>query len=142
MRVLIAKAGLDGHDRGAKVITQALRDAGMDVLYSGLRQTPEMIVHTALREDVACLGLSILSGAHKTIVPRILSLLRDLHAEHILVVVGGAIPVSDVATMKAQGVAAVFGPGTRLATVVEFIAAHAGPLGTTLRPQEACNITL
>ncbi len=127
IRILIAKAGLDGHERGAKVIARALRDAGMEVIYTGLRQTPEMIVDAALQQDVACIGLSILSGAHNTIVPRILTLLNDRGASDMLVVLGGTIPPSDIATLKAQGVAEVFGPGTRLATTVDFIRTHVQP---------------
>jgi methylmalonyl-CoA mutase C-terminal domain/subunit len=121
IRVLVAKPGLDGHDRGAKVIARALRDAGMEVIYTGLRQTPEMIVNAALQEDVDCIGLSILSGAHNVLVPRILTLLRDRGAIDILVVLGGAIPEHDIAALKAQGVAEVFGPGTTLESTVTFI---------------------
>ena len=121
IRVLVAKPGLDGHDRGAKVIARALRDAGMEVIYTGLRQTPEMIVNAAIQEDVDCVGLSILSGAHNAIVPRITALLEDNKASDILVVVGGTIPEQDVAFLKSKGVAAIFGPGTSLDTVVRFI---------------------
>lgn len=121
IRVLVAKPGLDGHDRGAKVIARALRDAGMEVIYTGLRQTPEMIVNAAIQEDVDCVGLSILSGAHNVIVPRITALLADNKATDILVVVGGTIPEQDVAFLKSKGVAAIFGPGTSLDTVVRFI---------------------
>ncbi len=124
IRVLIAKPGLDGHDRGAKVVARALRDAGMDVIYTGLRQSPEMIVNAALAEDVACIGLSMLSGAHNTIVPRMLALLKDQGAEDILIVLGGTIPAPDIAVLKRRGVAEVFGPGTPLATVVAFIRTH------------------
>jgi methylmalonyl-CoA mutase C-terminal domain/subunit len=127
IRVLVAKPGLDGHDRGAKVIARALRDAGMEVIYTGLRQTPEMIVNAAVQEDVHCIGLSILSGAHNVIVPRILDLLRDVKAEDILVVLGGTIPEEDIAPLKAKGVAAVFGPGTTLDTTVQFIRANVKP---------------
>jgi methylmalonyl-CoA mutase, C-terminal domain len=127
IRVLVAKPGLDGHDRGAKVIARALRDAGMEVIYTGLRQTPEMIVNAAVQEDVHCIGLSILSGAHNVIVPRILDLLRDAKAEDILVVLGGTIPEEDIAPLKAKGVAAVFGPGTTLDTTVQFIRANVKP---------------
>jgi len=121
IRVLVAKPGLDGHDRGAKVIARALRDAGMEVIYTGLRQTPEMIVNAAIQEDVDCVGLSILSGAHNAIVPRVTAMLREQGAGDILVVLGGTIPDQDIAALKEKGVAAVFGPGTSLETVVRFI---------------------
>jgi methylmalonyl-CoA mutase C-terminal domain/subunit len=121
IRVLVAKPGLDGHDRGAKVIARALRDAGMEVIYTGLRQTPEMIVNAALQEDVDCIGLSILSGAHNVIVARVLGLLKERGATDILVVLGGTIPGPDVTALKAQGVAEVFGPGTSLESTVAFI---------------------
>jgi methylmalonyl-CoA mutase C-terminal domain/subunit len=121
IRVLVAKPGLDGHDRGAKVIARALRDAGMEVIYTGLRQTPEMIVNAAVQEDVDCVGLSILSGAHNAIVPRITAMLREQGAGDILVVLGGTIPEQDIALLKEQGVASVFGPGTSLESVVKFI---------------------
>ncbi len=121
IRVLVAKPGLDGHDRGAKVIARALRDAGMEVIYTGLRQTPEMIVNAALDEDVQVIGLSILSGAHMAIVPRVLTLLREREMSDVLVVVGGIIPEDDAQHLKQLGVAAVFQPGTSLESVVEFI---------------------
>ena len=121
IRVLVAKPGLDGHDRGAKVIARALRDAGMEVIYTGLRQTPEMIVNAAIQEDVDCVGLSILSGAHNAIVPRITAMLREQGAGDILVVLGGTIPGTGRAALKGQGVAAIFGPGTSLESVVRFI---------------------
>jgi methylmalonyl-CoA mutase C-terminal domain/subunit len=121
IRVLVAKPGLDGHDRGAKVIARALRDAGMEVIYTGLRQTPEMIVNAALQEDVQVIGLSILSGAHNAIVPRILDLLREKHMTDVLVIVGGIIPDDDAAQLKKQGVAEVFQPGAPLDGIVEFI---------------------
>jgi methylmalonyl-CoA mutase C-terminal domain/subunit len=121
IRVLVAKPGLDGHDRGAKVIARALRDAGMEVIYTGLRQTAEMIVNAAVQEDVDCVGLSILSGAHNAIVPRVTAMLREQGAGDILVVLGGTIPEQDIASLKEQGVAAVFGPGTSLDSVVTFI---------------------
>src|SRR5271170_7388437 len=124
IRVLVAKPGLDGHDRGAKVIARALRDAGMEVIYTGLRQTPEMIVNAAIQEDVDCIGLSILSGAHNVIVPRIMSLLKEHSADDILVVLGGTIPTQDIPALKAHGVAATFGPGTPLDATVEFIRQH------------------
>jgi methylmalonyl-CoA mutase C-terminal domain/subunit len=121
IRVLVAKPGLDGHDRGAKVIARALRDAGMEVIYTGLRQTPEMIVNAALQEDVQVIGLSILSGAHNVIVPRVMELLREKEMNDVLVVVGGIIPDEDAAELKKQGVAAVFQPGASLETIVHFI---------------------
>ena len=121
IRVLVAKPGLDGHDRGAKVIARALRDAGMEVIYTGLRQTPEMIVNAAVQEDVDCIGLSILSGAHNAIVPRIMALLHAQGADDILVVLGGTIPEQDIPTLKSSGIAAIFGPGTPLETTVDFI---------------------
>ena len=127
IRVLVAKPGLDGHDRGAKVIARALRDAGMEVIYTGLRQTPEMIVNAALQEDVDCIGLSILSGAHNVIVPRVLALLKERNATDILVVLGGTIPAHDVAALKAQGVAEVFGPGTSLESTIAFIRGRVKP---------------
>jgi methylmalonyl-CoA mutase, C-terminal domain len=121
IRVLVAKPGLDGHDRGAKVIARALRDAGMEVIYTGLRQTPEMIVNAAVQEDVDCIGLSILSGAHNAIIPRVMTLLKERGAEDILVVLGGTIPEQDTEFLKSQGVAAIFGPGTPLDATVQFI---------------------
>jgi methylmalonyl-CoA mutase C-terminal domain/subunit len=121
IRVLIAKPGLDGHDRGAKVIARALRDAGMEVIYTGLRQTPEMIVNAALQEDVQVIGLSILSGAHKAIVPRVIELLREKGMIEVLVILGGIIPDEDAAQLKQQGVAAVFQPGASLEEIAEFI---------------------
>jgi methylmalonyl-CoA mutase C-terminal domain/subunit len=129
IRVLVAKPGLDGHDRGAKVIARALRDAGMEVIYTGLRQTPEMIANAAIQEDVDCVGLSILSGAHNALVPRVLDLLKEKGAADILVVLGGTIPAQDVEYLKSIGVAAIFGPGTALATTVEFIRANVKPRG-------------
>jgi methylmalonyl-CoA mutase, C-terminal domain len=121
IRVLVAKPGLDGHDRGAKVIARALRDAGMEVIYTGLRQTPEMIVNAALQEDVQVIGLSILSGAHNAIVPRVLDLLREKKMEDVKVIVGGIVPDEDAAELKKQGVAAVFQPGASLESIVQFI---------------------
>jgi methylmalonyl-CoA mutase C-terminal domain/subunit len=121
IRVLIAKPGLDGHDRGAKVIARALRDAGMEVIYTGLRQTPEMIVNAALQEDVQVIGLSILSGAHNAIVPRVIELLREKGMTGVLVILGGIIPDEDAAQLKQQGVAAVFQPGASLEEIAEFI---------------------
>ena len=121
IRVLIAKPGLDGHDRGAKVIARALRDAGMEVIYTGLRQTPEMIVNAALQEDVQVIGLSILSGAHTAIVPRLMELLAEKQMTDVMVVLGGIIPDEDVEPMKKLGVAAVFQPGAPLEEIVRFI---------------------
>jgi methylmalonyl-CoA mutase C-terminal domain/subunit len=121
IRVLVAKPGLDGHDRGAKVIARALRDAGMEVIYTGLRQTPEMIVNAALQEDVQVIGLSILSGAHNAIVPRIMELLREKEMTDVVVVVGGIIPDEDAAHLKALGVAEVFQPGAKLEGIIHFI---------------------
>jgi len=117
----VAKPGLDGHDRGAKVIARALRDAGMEVIYTGLRQTPEMIVNAALQEDVRVIGLSILSGAHNVIVPRVLDLLREKHMEDVKLIVGGIVPDEDAEELKRQGVAAVFQPGATLDSIVQFI---------------------
>src|SRR5436305_408651 len=121
IRVLVAKPGLDGHDRGAKVIARALRDAGMEVIYTGLRQTPEMIVNAALQEDVDCIGLSILSGAHNAIVPRVMDLLRHNKMGDVLVVVGGTIPGQDLANLKKAGVGGIFGPGTPMDQIIQFI---------------------
>ncbi|HLH43636.1 MAG TPA: cobalamin B12-binding domain-containing protein [Bryobacteraceae bacterium] len=121
IRVLVAKPGLDGHDRGAKVIARALRDAGMEVIYTGLRQTPEMIVNAALQEDVQVIGLSILSGAHNAIVPRVMELLKQNHMDDVIVLVGGIVPDGDAERLKALGVAAVFQPGASLENIVEFI---------------------
>jgi methylmalonyl-CoA mutase C-terminal domain/subunit len=121
IRVLVAKPGLDGHDRGAKVIARALRDAGMEVVYTGLRQTPEMIVNAALQEDVQVIGLSILSGAHNAIVPRVMELLKQKGMTDVVVILGGIVPDEDAAELKRQGVAAVFQPGAPLQDIVEFI---------------------
>ena len=121
IRVLVAKPGLDGHDRGAKVIARALRDAGMEVIYTGLRQTPEMIVNAALQEDVQVIGLSILSGAHNAIVPRVMELLRENEMNEVLVVVGGIVPDEDAAKLKKLGVAEVFQPGASLERIIHFI---------------------
>jgi methylmalonyl-CoA mutase, C-terminal domain len=127
IRVLVAKAGLDGHDRGAKVIARALRDAGMEVLYTGLRKTPVSIVQAAIEEDVDCIGLSILSGAHNALVPRILALLKEQKAEDILLVLGGTIPQGDIPALKEMGVAEVFGPGTPLDAIVQFLRGNVRP---------------
>jgi len=121
IRVLVAKPGLDGHDRGAKVIARALRDAGMEVVYTGLRQTPEMIVNAALQEDVQVIGLSILSGAHNAIVPRVMELLKEKQMSDVLVIVGGIVPDEDAAQLKRLGVAQVFQPGASLEAIVNFI---------------------
>jgi len=123
--VVIAKPGLDGHDRGAKVIARALRDAGMEVIYTGLHQTPEQIVETVVQEDADAIGISILSGAHMTLVPRILELLRNEGAEDVLVLVGGTIPSADADALREQGVAAVFTPGTSTTAIIEYLQAHA-----------------
>jgi methylmalonyl-CoA mutase C-terminal domain/subunit len=120
-RVVIAKVGLDGHDRGAKVIARALRDAGMEVIYTGLHQTPEQIVETAIQEDADAVGISILSGAHMTLVPRVVDLLRDRGAGDVLVVVGGTIPADDVMELKRLGVAEVFTPGAPTRDIVTFL---------------------
>jgi methylmalonyl-CoA mutase, C-terminal domain len=124
IRVLIAKPGLDGHDRGAKIIARALRDAGMEVIYSGLRQTPEQIVNAALQEDVDCIGLSILSGAHNVIFPRIMELLKQKRVDDVLVVAGGIIPNQDIPSLKEIGVDEIFLPGTSTETIVEYIKSH------------------
>jgi methylmalonyl-CoA mutase C-terminal domain/subunit len=129
IRVLVAKPGLDGHDRGAKVIARALRDAGMEVIYTGLRQTPEMIVNSALQEDVDVIGLSILSGAHNAIVPRVSELLRQHKMEDVLLLIGGIIPEQDFEFMKKAGVAGIFNPGTPMDEIVRFIRGHVKPRG-------------
>jgi methylmalonyl-CoA mutase C-terminal domain/subunit len=122
IRVVVAKPGLDGHDRGAKIIARALRDAGMEVIYTGLHQTPEQIVETAIQEDADAVGISILSGAHMTLVPRIVELLKENGAEDVLVVVGGTIPADDADELKSQhGVAEVFGPGAATGDIVDFL---------------------
>ena len=124
IRVVIAKPGLDGHDRGAKVIARALRDAGMEVIYTGLRQTPEQIVEVALQEDADVIGLSILSGAHNHICPRLVALLRDKGLDDVLVVVGGIIPNADVPKLEALGIGGVFQPGTPMQSISQFIQSH------------------
>ncbi|MFX1367091.1 MAG: cobalamin B12-binding domain-containing protein [Promethearchaeota archaeon] len=121
IRVLVAKPGLDGHDRGAKVVARALRDAGMEVIYTGLRQTPEMVVRAAIDESVDCIGLSILSGAHMALFPRIMELLREEGGYDILVVGGGIIPEDDIPELKKAGIAEIFGPGTPLEDIIEYI---------------------
>jgi methylmalonyl-CoA mutase C-terminal domain/subunit len=121
IRVLIAKPGLDGHDRGAKIIARALRDAGMEVIYTGLRQTPEMISEAALQEDVDVIGLSILSGAHMAITPRLIELLRENDMEDVKIIIGGIIPDKDVPVLKEMGVSGVFGPGASMDEIVQHI---------------------
>src|SRR5947199_4951303 len=136
LRVVVAKPGLDGHDRGAKVIARALRDAGMEVIYTGLHQTPEQIVETAIQEDADAVGISILSGAHMTLVPRILDLLHENGAEDVLVVLGGTIPDDDAEELKRRGVAAVFTPAAPTGEIVDFLkgAVAAGALRPPARP--------
>jgi methylmalonyl-CoA mutase C-terminal domain/subunit len=121
IRVVVAKPGLDGHDRGAKIIARALRDAGMEVIYTGLHQTPEQIAETVLQEDADAVGLSILSGAHMTLVPRVVKLLEEQGAEDVVVTVGGTIPADDIPELKELGVAAVFTPGSSTQEIVDFI---------------------
>lgn len=121
IRVLVAKPGLDGHDRGAKVIARALRDAGMEVIYTGLRQTPEQIVNAAIQEDVDCVALSILSGAHSTLLPRVVDMLRAQDAADILVIGGGVIPDEDIPELKEKGIAEIFTPGTPTSVTIDFI---------------------
>jgi methylmalonyl-CoA mutase C-terminal domain/subunit len=127
IRVVIAKPGLDGHDRGAKVIARALRDAGMEVIYTGLRQTPEQIVAAAIQEDADVIGLSILSGAHNSICPRLMELLGENGLTDVLVILGGIIPDADLPALKAMGVAAVFRPGTSMQEIIDFIEARCAP---------------
>ena len=134
IRVVIAKPGLDGHDRGAKVIARAMRDAGMEVIYTGLRQTPEQIVTAAIQEDAQVIGLSILSGAHNSICARIMELLRERGANDVLVVLGGIVPDADVPGLKKMGVAAVFRPGTSMQEIIDFVRAH-----TTAHPASQVN---
>jgi methylmalonyl-CoA mutase, C-terminal domain len=122
--VVIAKVGLDGHDRGAKVIARALRDAGMEVIYTGLHQTPEQIVETVIQEDADAVGVSILSGAHMTLIPRILDLLRENEVDDVLVLVGGTIPTDDARELKEQGVAEIFTPGVTTGAIVDFLRAQ------------------
>jgi methylmalonyl-CoA mutase, C-terminal domain len=124
IRVLIAKPGLDGHDRGAKIIARALRDAGMEVIYTGLRQTPEMIASAAVQEDVQVIGLSILSGAHNTLCPRLMELLREKGMNDVTVIIGGIIPDADIPSLKKAGIAEVFLPGTATQEIVDFIRQH------------------
>jgi methylmalonyl-CoA mutase C-terminal domain/subunit len=129
IRVLVAKPGLDGHDRGAKVIARALRDAGMEVIYTGLRQTPEMVVNAALQEDVQVIGLSILSGAHNAIVPRVTDLLKQNKMDDVLLLVGGIIPDQDIDGLKKAGVSGIFQPGTPMDDIVKFIRQNVKPQG-------------
>jgi methylmalonyl-CoA mutase, C-terminal domain len=124
IRVVVAKPGLDGHDRGAKIVARALRDAGMEVIYTGLRQTPEQIANAALQEDANVIGISILSGAHNTIIPRLCQLLRAAGMEDVLVIVGGIVPDEDIPGLKEAGVAAVFQPGASTQEIVDFIRSH------------------
>ncbi|MDN5299136.1 MAG: methylmalonyl-CoA mutase, C-terminal domain [Clostridiales bacterium] len=124
IRVLVAKPGLDGHDRGAKVIARALRDAGMEVIYTGLRQTPEQIVNAAIQEDVDCVALSILSGAHNTLLPKVVELLEAENAGDILVIGGGVIPTDDIPFLKEKGVKEIFTPGTPTQTTIDYIRAN------------------
>lgn len=129
IRVIVAKPGLDGHDRGAKVVARALRDAGFEVIYTGLHQTPEMIVNAAVQEDADAIGLSILSGAHMTLFPRVVQLLRERGAADIVVFGGGIIPEEDVAPLRQAGVAEIFTPGTSLETIVRWVREHVKPRG-------------
>lgn len=124
IRVLVAKPGLDGHDRGAKVIARALRDAGMEVIYTGLRQTAEQIVNAAIQEDVDCVAMSILSGAHNTLLPKVVELLREEQAEDILVIGGGVIPGEDIPFLKEKGIKEIFTPGTPTQVTIDFIKAN------------------
>ena len=127
IRVVVAKPGLDGHDRGAKIIARALRDAGMEVIYTGLHQTPEQIVETVLQEDADAVGLSILSGAHMTLVPRVVALLREQDAGDVIVTVGGTIPAQDIPELEQLGVAAVFTPGAPTSAIIDFIRGSVTP---------------
>jgi methylmalonyl-CoA mutase C-terminal domain/subunit len=126
IRVLVAKPGLDGHDRGAKVVARALRDAGFEVIYTGIRQTPQMIAEAALQEDVDVVGLSILSGAHLTLCPRVVELLRAQGQEHVVVLVGGIVPDEDVPILRAAGIRGIFGPGTSTQDIADFISQAVG----------------
>ena len=127
LRILVAKPGLDGHDRGAKIIARALRDAGMEVVYTGLHQTPEQIVETAIQEDARAIGLSVLSGAHMTLFARVIELLKERDATDIVVFGGGIVPDADIAPLKEMGVAEVFTPGTTTTAIVEWVSAHVSP---------------
>jgi methylmalonyl-CoA mutase C-terminal domain/subunit len=130
IRVLVAKPGLDGHDRGAKLVARALRDAGMEVIYTGLRQTPEMIAETALQEDVNVIGLSILSGAHMTLAPKIINQLKANEMDDVLVIMGGIIPEEDIEPLRKMGIHGVFGPGTTTEDIVQFIRQRIGVNGS------------
>jgi methylmalonyl-CoA mutase, C-terminal domain len=127
IRVLVAKPGLDGHDRGAKIVARALRDGGMEVVYTGLHQTPEQIVEAALQEDVQCVGLSIHSGAHMTLFPRVVELLREQGADDIVVFGGGIVPKEDITALKERGVAEIFTPGARTTDIVEWVKGNITP---------------
>jgi methylmalonyl-CoA mutase C-terminal domain/subunit len=127
IRVLVAKPGLDGHDRGAKVIARALRDAGMEVIYTGIRQTPQMIVEAAIQEDVDAILMSILSGAHMAIFPKVMELLRENGVDDVLVMAGGILPDEDIPAIEAMGVHGNFGPGTPLSAIIEYVKAHVDP---------------
>ncbi len=129
IRILIAKPGLDGHDRGVKVVARALRDAGFEVIYTGLHQTPEMIVNSAIQEDVDAIGLSLLSGAHNALFPRIIQLRRERGADDIVVFAGGIIPEEDIAPLQAAGIAEIFTPGTSLQQIVDWVREHVTPRG-------------
>jgi len=135
IRVLVAKAGLDGHDRGAKVVASAMRDAGFEVIYTGLHQTPEMIVQAAVQEDVDAVALSILSGAHMTLFPRVLELMREKGLNDVLLTGGGIIPKEDMETLRAQGVGELFGPGTSTGAIIDYVrgwvAKHRAPAGAS-----------
>lgn len=139
IRVLVAKPGLDGHDRGAKVIARGLRDAGMEVIYTGLRQTPEMIAEAALQEDVNVIGLSILSGAHMAILPRVIDLLRANGMDDVPVIVGGIIPAEDIPVLKSAGVAEVFGPGTSIEQIAVWIKGRVGNANNGTNDQPLIN---
>lgn len=134
IRVLVAKAGLDGHDRGAKVVAAALRDAGMEVIYSGLRKTPEMIVEAALQEDVDAIGLSILSGAHMTLFPRVLQLMKEKGLDDVLLFGGGIIPAKDIAELKKMGVGEIFTPGASTTDIVEYVRSWASEHRSAMQP--------
>lgn len=134
IRVLVAKAGLDGHDRGAKVVAAALRDAGMEVIYSGLRKTPEMIVEAALQEDVDAIGLSILSGAHMTLFPRVLQLMKEKGLDDVLLFGGGIIPAKDIAELKKMGVGEIFTPGASTTDIVEYVRSWATEHRSAMQP--------
>jgi len=127
IRVLVAKPGLDGHDRGAKVLARALRDAGMEVIYTGIRQTPQMIVEAAIQEDVDAILMSILSGAHMAIFPKVMDLLKENGVDDVLVMAGGILPDEDLPAIEAMGIKGNFGPGTQLATIIEFVRANINP---------------